>query len=71
MKVTIIPIVIGAFGIVTKGVLKGLEDFEFGGRIETIQTTLLRMARILRRDLKRLAVTLTLVKDHHIKSLKV
>ena len=27
MQVTIIPIVIGAFGTVTKGLLKGLEDF--------------------------------------------
>ena len=49
MKVTIIPIVIGAFGTVTKGLLKGLEDLEVGGRVETIQTTaLLRTARILR-----------------------
>ena len=39
MKVTIIPIVIGDFGTVTKGLLKGLEDLEFGGRVETIQTT--------------------------------
>ena len=31
MKVTIIPIVIGAFGTVTKGLLKGLEDFEVSG----------------------------------------
>ena len=53
MKWTIIPIVIGAFGIVTKGLLKGLEDLEVGGRVETIQTTtLLRMARILRRILE-------------------
>ena len=28
MKVTIIPIVIGAFATVTKGLLKGLEDLE-------------------------------------------
>ena len=50
MKVTIIPIVIGAFGTVTKGLLKGLENLEVGGRMETIQTTtLLRTARILRR----------------------
>ena len=28
---TIIPIVIGAFGTVTKGLLKGLEDLEVGG----------------------------------------
>ena len=50
MKVTIIPIVIGAFGTVTKGLLKGLEDLEVGGRVETIQTTtLLGTARILNR----------------------
>ena len=50
MKVTIIPIVIGAFGTLTKGLLKGLEDVEVGGRVETFQTTaLLRTARILRR----------------------
>ena len=36
MKVIIIPIVIGAFGTVTKGLLKGLEDLEVGGRVETI-----------------------------------
>ena len=53
MKVTIIPIVIGAFGTVTKGLLKDLEDLEVGGRVETIQTTaLLRTARILRRLLE-------------------
>ena len=50
MKVTIVPIVIGALGTVTKGLLKGLEDLEVGGRAETIQmTALLRTARILRR----------------------
>ena len=46
---TIVPIVIGAFGAITKGLLKGLEDLEVGGRVETIQiTALLRTARILR-----------------------
>ena len=50
MKLTIIPIVIGAFGTVTKGLLKGLEDLVVGDRVETIQTTaLLKTARILRR----------------------
>ena len=49
MKVTIVSIVIGALGTVAKGLLKGLEDLEVGGRVETIQTTaLLRTARILR-----------------------
>ena len=53
MKGTIIPIVIGAFGRITKGLLKGLEDLEVGGRVETIQTTaLLRKTRILRRILE-------------------
>ena len=53
MQVTIIPIVIGAFGTVTKGLLKELEDLVVGGRVETIQTTaLLRTVRILRRVLE-------------------
>ena len=53
MKVTIIPIVMGTFGTVTKGLLKGLGELEVGGRVETIQTTvLLRTARILRRVLE-------------------
>ena len=53
MKVTIVLIVIGAFGTVTKGLLKGMEDLEVGGRVETIQTrALLKTARILRRVLE-------------------
>ena len=53
MKVTIAPIVIGALGTITKGLLKGLEDLEVGGRVDIIQTTaLLRTARILRRVLE-------------------
>ena len=41
----------GAFGTVTvtQGLLKGLDDLEVGGRVETIQTTeSLKAARILR-----------------------
>ena len=53
MKVTIVPIVIGALGTITKGLLKGLEDLEIGGRVETIQmTALLRTVKILRCILK-------------------
>ena len=53
MKVTIIPIVIGGFGTVTKGLLKGLEDLEVGGQVETFRTTtLLTMARILSKALE-------------------
>ena len=51
--VIIIIIVISAFGTITKGLLKGLEDLEVGGRVETIKTTaILRTARILRRVLE-------------------
>ena len=50
MKVTIIQLVIGALGIVTKAFIQGLEDLEIRKRDETIQTsTLLRKSRILRR----------------------
>ena len=53
MKVTIISIVIGTLGTVTKGLIKGMEDLEAGGRVETIQTTaLFRTAWILRRALE-------------------
>ena len=53
MKVTIVPIMIGALGTIAKGLLKGLEDLEVGGWVETIQTTaLLRTTRILKRVLE-------------------
>ena len=39
MKVTVILIVIGALGTITKGLMKELEDLERRGRVETIQTT--------------------------------
>ena len=53
LKETIIPIVIGALGTVTEGLIQGLEDLKIKGQVETIQTTaLLRLARILRRFLE-------------------
>ena len=53
MKVTIVPIVIGALGTITKGLLKGLEDLEVVERVDTTQmTALLRTARILKRVLE-------------------
>ena len=68
--VTIIPIVIG---IVTKGLIKGLEDLEVGGRvggrdhpndniIENGQNT-----EKSPRDLRWLAVTQTPMKDNQLK----
>ena len=53
MKVTIIPIVIGALGTITKELIKELEDLEIRGWMKTIQIALLlRSARILRRVLE-------------------
>ena len=50
IKETILPIVISTFGTVTKGLLKGQENLEVGGRVEAIQiATILKTARILRR----------------------
>ena len=52
MKATITPIVIGALGTITKGLVQRLEDLEMTGWIETVQSTaLLRLARIMRRVL--------------------
>ena len=70
MQVTIIPIVIGAFETVTKGLLKGLEDLEVGGKVETIQTTAFfengQNTKKSPGDLRRLAVTQSPVKDHQL-----
>ena len=53
MKVTIIPIVIGALSTVNEGLVKRLQDLEITGRVETIQTAgLLISARIQRRVLE-------------------
>ena len=51
--VTLIPTVIYALFTVTKGFIKGLEDLEIRGRMETIQTSaLLGSVRIPRRVLE-------------------
>ena len=53
MKVTFIPIVIGALGTDIKELIKGIEDLEIRGRVKTIQTTvILRLTRILRKVLE-------------------
>ena len=49
MKVTVIPVVIGALGTITKGWVQGLDGLEIRGWMEIIQNSaLLRSARILR-----------------------
>ena len=61
MQATIIPAVIGTFGTVTKGLLKGLKDLEVGGRVEIIQNTALPEYW---EESWRLAVTQTPVRNH-------
>ena len=39
MKVTVIPIVIGALSTVTKALVQGLEYLKIRGQLETVQTT--------------------------------
>ena len=51
---TIIPIVINAFGTVTDGLIKGVGGLEIRGQVETIQTIALYRAA---RNMGRLAVT--------------
>ena len=64
MKVTVIPIVIGALGTVSKGLVKGQKDLEITGRVETIQTSAIgQNTEKSPGDLRKLVVTQTPVKD--------
>ena len=47
MKVMIIPIVIGALGTVTKGLVPVLEVLEITGRVDSVQTTALLRSTII------------------------
>ena len=71
MKLTVILIVIGAPGTISKGLVRGLEESEIEGWAETIQTTTIsRSVRILRSVLKIWGDLLSLktpVKDHQLK----
>ena len=75
MKVTITSIVIRVFGTVIKGLLKGLEDLEVGGRVETSIFENGHNTEKSPGDLRRLVVTQSRVKDYQLtlmrKTLKV
>ena len=70
MEVTIIPIVIGAFGTVTKGLFKGQEDLEVGGRVgDHPNNSIIENGQNTEKspgDLRRLAVTQSPVKNHQM-----
>ena len=61
MEVTVIPIVNGALGTVTEGLIKGLEDLEIRGRVDISQN----IEKSLE-DLRRLVVTQTPVRNHQL-----
>ena len=60
MKVTVIPVVIGTLGTVTKGLVQGLEDLEIRGCVETIQATVPKLLRLVRKLKRVLCYILTL-----------
>ena len=68
---TVIPIVIGILGTIPRSLVKGLENLESreqGG--DHLDNRIIKISQNIEkcnRDLKRLAVTQTLVKDHHLK----
>ena len=64
MQVTIVPIVIGAFGTVTKGLLEGVEDLEVGDHPNNSLIENGQNNKKIPGDLRRLAVTHTPVKNH-------
>ena len=71
MKMTVISVEIDVLGTIPKGSVKGLEDLEIRGRVETIQIiALLRSVSLQRRVLESrgdlLYLTQTPVKDHQL-----
>ena len=58
MRVTVIPTVVDALGTVPKGLKRGLELMEFGGRGELAEEKSLVMVKIQRRIFQRDALSL-------------
>ena len=66
MKVTIVPIVIGAVDTIIKGLLKGLEDMQVGYPNDSI-TENGQNTEKSPGNLRRLSVTQTPVRNHQLK----
>ena len=64
MKVMVILLIVSTLGTVSKGLEKSLDELEIGGYAETIEITKIgQNIEKSPRDLRRLAVTQTPVKD--------
>ena len=69
MKVTMIPIVIGALGTISQRFIQRKKDLEIRGRVETLQTSIIKIGQNTKKspgDLEELMVTQTLVKNHQL-----
>ena len=69
MKVMIVPIVIGALGTITKGLLKGLEDLKLEDGRDYPNDSISKNDQNPERspgDLRRLAVSQTPVRNHQL-----
>ena len=70
MKVTVIPIGIGALGTIPKSYVKGLEELEIRGQVKTIQPIgSIKIGQNTEKspaDSKRFAVTQTSVENHQL-----
>ena len=68
MKITIVPIMVGALGTITEGLSKGLEDLEVGGRVEDYPNDSIakncQNPETSPEDFRRLAVTQTPGRKH-------
>ena len=68
MKVTVIPIVIGALGTSTKGSMHGVKDLKIR-RVETIQTRIVEIGQNTKKipgALRRRTVNQTLEENHQL-----
>ena len=66
MKVMVIPIVIGTLGTILKGLIRGLEELEKLAQADTIHIEVGQNTKKSPRDLRRLAVTQSPIKEHQL-----
>ena len=68
MKLTVVPVLIGVLGTISKGLVRGLEELETGGLIETIQKySIVEISLNIEKNpsgLRKLAVTQTPARNH-------
>ena len=69
MKLTMIPIIIGALGMIPKGLVWGLEELEIRISRDHLNYSIVKIGQNTEKspgDLRRLAVTQNLLKEHQL-----